>query len=89
MAELETGFGECARLRAGATAFLFRAEEPGEDSAAYSNDCFDHAGQLGHIGFEPRAALGSAQEQEGPIAKGAMVAPTSEFLSTETRRSPS
>jgi DNA-binding transcriptional ArsR family regulator len=62
VAELESGFGESARWGPGTTAiFIIRAEEPGEDFAACRSDCFDHAGQLGNIRFEPRAALGPGE----------------------------
>jgi len=62
---------------------LVRAEEPGEDFAAYSNDSFNQGGQLGHIRFGAARCTGSGYEQEGSIAKGSMAAPASEFLSTK------
>jgi hypothetical protein len=86
--ELELGFGESARLWAGGDGnLLIRAEEPGEDFAAYTDYCFNKAGQLVQIRFELRTAWGWGYRQEGPIAKGSIVAQTSEFFSTKTGES--
>ena len=86
--ELELGFGESARLWAGGDGnLLIRAEEPGEDFAAYTDYCFNKAGQLVQIRFELRTAWGWGYRQEGPIAKGSIIAQTSEFFSTKTGES--
>jgi hypothetical protein len=86
--ELELEFGESARWWAGRGGnFLIRTEEPGENFAAYTDYCFNKAGQLVQIRFELRTTSGWGYEQEGPIAKGSVMPQTSEFFSTKTGKS--
>jgi hypothetical protein len=83
--ELELGFGESARLWAGREGnLLIRTEEPGEDFAAYTDYCFNKAGQLVQLRFELRTAWGWGYRQEGPITNSAIATQTSEFFSTKT-----
>jgi hypothetical protein len=83
--ELELGFGESARTWEGSDGnLLVRTEEPGEDFAAYTDYCFNKAGQLIQITFELRTAWGWGYRQEGPIAKDSLVAQKAEFFSTKT-----
>ncbi len=68
--ELELGFGESARLWAGGDGnLLIRAEEPGEDFAAYTDYCFNKAGQLVQIRFELRTAWGWVTGRKGRLQR--------------------
>ena len=63
---------------------LIRLEEPGEDFAAYTDYCFDKAGQLVAVRFELRTAWGWGYREEGPVVNGKLTRQTSEFFSTKT-----
>jgi hypothetical protein len=83
--ELELGFGESASLWAGQDGhLLIRTEEPGEDFAAYTDYCFNNAGDLVQLRFELRTAWGWGYRQEGSVERNAIAGRASEFFSTVT-----
>jgi len=81
--QLELGFGKFALVWAGldGKALIF-LEEPNEDFTAYTDYCFDKAGQLVALRFELRTAWGWGYREEGTFVRGKLTPQTSGFFST-------
>lgn len=82
---LDLDGGESALLWVANDGHMFiKTEQPGQDFIAFTDYCFDKAGELTELNFELRTAWGWGYRQERPIAKGAIVPRLSEFFDTET-----
>jgi hypothetical protein len=83
--ELELDAGGFARLWSNRTGnILVRMEEPGEDFAAYTDYCFDSAGQLIGLKFQLRTAWGWGYREEGVVLTGKLSPEISEFFDIKT-----
>jgi hypothetical protein len=83
--ELELDSGGFARLWSSRDGnILVSTQEPGEDFAAYTDYCFDSAGQLSGLKFQLRTAWGWGYREEGAIRKGMLAPEVSEFFDTKT-----
>ena len=83
--ELELGSGSFAQLWSSRDGnILVSMQEPGEDFAAYTDYCFDSAGQLIGLKFQLRTAWGWGYRKEGAIHKGMLAPEVSEFFDTKT-----
>jgi len=83
--ELELNSGGFARLWSSRDGNIFvSTQEPGEDFAAYTDYCFDSAGQLIGLKFQLRTAWGWGYREEGAVRKGMLAPETSEFFDTKT-----